>query len=182
MNTTARTLTTLLLSATALTAQAQSMKPGLWSISTQMSGSPEMEQAMAAMQKQLAAMPAEQRKKMEEMMGKQGVSMGSTPGSASVKVCLTQAMIERNVLSSHEGNCQHTNSPRMGSSMKYSFTCTQPPSSGEGEVNFISPESYSMRVTVNSTVKGKPNTMTMNSKGQFLSADCGNVKPLAMPK
>ena len=38
-------------------AWAQSTKPGLWEIQHKMGGSPEMDKAMAEMQKQLAAMP-----------------------------------------------------------------------------------------------------------------------------
>lgn len=56
-----------LLSALALSAHAQSMKPGLWEMQTKMQGgSGEMESAMAEMQQQMAAMSPEQRKMMQE--------------------------------------------------------------------------------------------------------------------
>ena len=59
-------------------AQPRTLKPGLWEISNKMqSGSGEMEKAMAAAQKQMAAMPPEQRKMMQDMMAKQGVSLGA---------------------------------------------------------------------------------------------------------
>jgi hypothetical protein len=52
-----------------LSASAQSMKPGLWEHSfTMKSQSGKMEQGMAEMQQQIAAMPPEKRKQMEQMM------------------------------------------------------------------------------------------------------------------
>ncbi|MEL0583184.1 DUF3617 family protein, partial [Neisseria gonorrhoeae] len=62
------------------------------------------------------------------------------------------------------------------------FACTQPPSSGEGTVTFVSPEAYTMKMTMKSMMQGKPETMTMDGGGKWLSADCGNIKPLAVPK
>eukprot|EP01034_Spumella_vulgaris_P000504 gene504-674_t len=61
-------------------AAAQNIKPGLWEISSKMGGNPEMDQAMAQMQQQMAAMPPEQRKMMQDMMAKQGVNMATGPG------------------------------------------------------------------------------------------------------
>ena len=63
----------LLLAGSAL-AQAQSIKPGLWEVKMQPQLSPERQAAMAQAQQQLAQMPAEQRKMMEEMMAKSGVN------------------------------------------------------------------------------------------------------------
>ena len=50
-------------------ALAQTTRPGLWDIQHKMGGDPEIDRAMAEMQKQLAAMPPAQRKQMEAMMG-----------------------------------------------------------------------------------------------------------------
>ena len=73
-------LVVLAIAATAITAtaSAQELKPGLWEVtSTMTSASGELEKANAQMQKELAGMPAEQRKMMEDMMAKQGVKMGA---------------------------------------------------------------------------------------------------------
>ena len=68
----------MLLLAASFCAGAQSMKPGLWEISSivQADGGT-MAQEMAQMQKELADMPPEQRKMMQDMMAKQGVSIGT---------------------------------------------------------------------------------------------------------
>ena len=104
-------------------------------------------------------------------------------GGMAVKMCLTKEMVDRNELpQQQQGDCKSTASPRMGNTQKISFTCTQPPSSGEGEITFTSNEAYSMKMVTNTTVKGKPEKMTMNGTGKWLSADCGQIKPAATPK
>jgi hypothetical protein len=180
--TSASALSTLLLAAPP--ALAQNLKPGLWEINNKMqSSSGQMEKAMAESQKQMAAMPPEQRKMMQDMMAKQGLSMGpGAGGNIAVKICMTKEMAERNELPAQQGDCKTTNSPRSGNTMKMSFACTQPPSSGEGTVTFVSPEAYTMKMTMKSMMQGKPETMTMDGGGKWLSADCGNIKPLALPK
>ena len=185
MKTLPRALVATALTAGSFFATAQTMKPGLWEVNNKMTTqSGEMEKGMAEMQKQLASMPPEQRKMMEDMMAKQGVAKGSAgaPGTMSAKVCMTREMVERNDVMAQEGDCQNTSSPRMGNTMKFSFVCTKPPSNGEGQVTFVSPEAYTMKMTINSTVKGKPETMKMDASGKFLSSECGNVKPIVMPK
>jgi len=88
-------LATSLLLGCALGASAQTMKPGLWEIShkTQF-GSGEMNKEMAAMQEQMAKMPPEQRKMMEDMMAKRGLAMGAggPGGGMSIKMCMTKEM------------------------------------------------------------------------------------------
>ena len=64
----------LLATSTATLAQ-QRLQPGLWEQSMVMQND-KVNQAMAQMQQQMAAMPPEKRKQMEAMMAKQGVSMG----------------------------------------------------------------------------------------------------------
>jgi hypothetical protein len=163
---------------------AQTLKPGLWEINNKMqTGSGQLEKAMADMQKQMAGMSPDQRKMMQDMMAKQGMSMApGAGGGMAVKVCMTKESIERNELPSQQGDCKTTTTPRMGNTMKMSFVCTQPPSSGEGQVTFVSPEAYTMKMAMKTSVQGKPETMTMDGGGKWLSADCGNIKPLAAPK
>ncbi len=169
---------------------AQSMKPGLWEINNKMHSSDgEMEKAMAQAQQQMANMPPEQRKMMQDMMAKQGVSMGPAgKGGAgmSMKLCMTKEMAERNEVPTssqqHEGNCTHNRSPMAGNTMKISYTCTNPPSSGEGQVTFTSNEAYSMKMSMKSEgAKGKPHQMNMDASAKWLGADCGSIKPMVPP-
>ena len=177
-------LCTLLLATGAGLAQAQNLKPGLWEMSTQMQGGAAgSADAMSKMQSEMAKLPPEQRKMMEDMMAKQGMQMGAAAGGGmAIKLCLTQEMVERNEMAKQQGDCTHTSSPRSAKTMKFTFVCTKPPSSGEGEVTFSSPEAYSSRVSVTSTARGKPEKTDIQSSGRWLGADCGNVKPLAVPR
>ena len=164
----------------AFPAGAQTLKPGLWEIHNKMSGG-EMDQAMAEMQKQMAQMSPAERKQMEAMMGKQGVRMTPGAGGMSVQMCMTKEMVERNDMPMQDG-CRMTQNSRSGNTMKMAFACTNPPSSGEGQVTFTSPEAYTSRMTMRMQEKGKTETMTMDTTGKWLKADCGNVKPFTPPK
>lgn len=164
--------------------QAQNLQAGLWEINTQMQGgqADKMASSMEKMQKEMDKMPPEQRKMVQDMMAKQGVQMGSAGGAGiTTKVCMSQEMVSRNDFSGQRGDCTHTTSPRMGNTIKYSFVCTKPASSGEGEITFQGREAYSQNMKITSTVKGKPEMMDMHSRGKWMGSDCGNIKPLAMP-
>ncbi len=164
--------------AAATGAQAQSIKPGLWEHGfTIKSASGQMEGAMAEMQKQMAAMPPEQRKMMEQMMAQQGVGMGSK--GQSVKICITPEEAARQEVPAAEGNCTQKVTQRSASTIKVSFSCAdQPPSSGEGEITFLSPTAYNGKMVVRTTVEGKPERMDMTTTGKWLSASCGAIKPV----
>lgn len=178
-------LVVLAIAATAITstASAQELKPGLWEVtSTMTSASGELEKANAQMQKELAGMPAEQRKMMEDMMAKQGVKMGAGgPGEMISKTCMTAEMIERNEIPVQQGKCKTTAKPRSGNTTKMSFVCTDPPSSGEGQLTIASPVAYTSKLVVRTTAQGKPETMNMDASGKWLGADCGSIKPMASP-
>ena len=167
-----------------LDGHAQAMKPGLWEMRSKMQGggSGELDKAMAEAQKQMAAMSPEQRKMMQDMMAKQGVTMGSNAaGGMSIKYCMTREMVERNEIAPQEGGCKTSYAPRVGSTMKMSFVCTKPPSSGEGQITFSGSDAYSSKMTLTTSNAGKSEKMTMEGQGKWLSAECGAVKPLVAP-
>ena len=162
-------------------ASAQNLKPGLWEITNDVKGGG-TDASMAQLQQHMKSMSPQQRKLMEDMMAKQGMKMG--PGGAggiSVRTCLTKEMVERNELPSQQGDCKTTKQQRSGNTMKFAVTCTRPPSSGEGQVTIQSPEAYTMRMSLNSQMGGKPHTTNMEMAGKWLSADCGSVKPMQPP-
>lgn len=178
-----RSCAALGLIACATLTHAQGLQPGLWEITTQMQGAQggQMAGAMDQMNQQMASMSPEQRKMVQDMMAKQGVQMGgpAAGGGMRVKVCLTKEMAERNEIpAERRGDCKHTQSARMGNTMKYSFSCTNPPSSGEGEVTLQGREAYSTKMAMTTMVKGQSEKMDMQGNGKWLGADCGNIKPL----
>jgi hypothetical protein len=167
----------------AVSASAQDLKPGLWQVTSKMtSAGGEMEKAAAEMQQQMASMPPEQRRMMEEMMAKQGVKLGAGgPGEMVTKLCMTKEMVERNELPAQQGNCKNVTQPRSGNTVKMTFVCTDPASSGEGQYTIVNPEAYTTKLVVRSTAQGKPETTNIDAAGKWLTADCGNVKPMRAP-
>jgi hypothetical protein len=95
---------------------------------------------------------------------------------------MTPAMVERNEVATQQGDCQQTTAPRSGNTMKFSFVCTQPPSSGEGLVTFVSPLAYTLKMALNTTASGKPEKMKLDASARFLASECGHIKPLSPPK
>ena len=173
----------LTLAVMAMSAQAQTMKPGLWENTSKVGGSPEIEQAMAKMQQQMASMPPDQRKMMEDMMSKQGVALGASGSGMVAKMCMTKEMAERGDMpTQQQGDCTTTTSDKTSRGMTMKFSCTNPPSSGEGQLTFSGDSAYTMKMKINSTAQGAPKTITIDSSAKWLGSDCGSVKPLVMPK
>ena len=158
---------------------AQTMKPGLWETTNNMKGGGDMEKMQAQMQREMANMPPEQKKMMQDMMMKHGVQMGA--GGMSVKTCMTKEMVERNEIPSHKGDCRTTKQEKTGNVLKFAVQCTNPPMTGDGQVTFTSPEAYNMKMVMHTKAEGKPQTMNMEASGKWLGADCGSIKPHAMP-
>jgi hypothetical protein len=174
-----------LMLAVSVPCSAQTMKAGLWDINTLMkSADGEMEKAMAGMQAALASMPPDQRKQMEDMMAKRGVKIGAGAGGAlNTKVCMSKEMVERNSFPvNNAGNCTEKRGPLINGRMKSSFSCTKPPSSGEAEFRFNGDTAFSMTMNSTTTMQGRTEKMTTESNGRWLGADCGDIKPLAIPK
>ncbi len=178
----ARLLCPSLLLLGAASAFAQSTKPGLWEIQTKLGGNPQMEQQMAQMQQQMANLPPAQRKMMQDMMAQQGLNLNvGQGGGMSVKVCITPEMAARQEMPRQtEGDCKTQLGARTDNTMKVSFTCTNPPSSGEGTYTFRGDTGYDMAMRVKTVNEGKPMNITMNGTGRWLGADCGNVRPMPM--
>ena len=177
----------------ATVAQAQKLAPGLWENSStmQMQGADgKTNDAMAKMQQQMAAMPPDQRKMMEEMMAKQGVGIGGAGAKPNtVRVCISPEQASRGDLPQDDGRCKRDMLERSGNSMRFKFSCDgQPPSTGEGSFTFTSDKAYTgnLKVTSSSGGKGSAGTggggigggsLDMQTSGRWVSADCGSLKP-----
>lgn len=161
-----------------LPAYAQSSKPGLWELSnTIKTGSGQMEQQMAQMQRQMASLPAEQRKMMEQMLAQQGMSLGAG-GATSHRYCLSPEEAARSDIPSHDEACKYKVLSRTANKLRMSFVCTdEGKTKGEGEVTFTSPTAYTGKYTMETRIDGKPERMEMTQAGKWLSADCGNLRP-----
>ncbi|MGZ3329820.1 MAG: DUF3617 domain-containing protein [Xanthobacteraceae bacterium] len=169
--------------AAALPAGAQNMKPGLWELSNKLSSSDsQMNTAMAEMQKQLAGMPPEQRKAMQQMMERKGMQMNVGAGGAlTTRMCMTKEMIQRKEFPVQEGDCKQKVTPMSGNRMKVAFSCTKPPASGEGELTLDSDTSYRAKMHVKGSDEGRQQVVDMDVTGKWLGADCGKLRPVNTP-
>jgi hypothetical protein len=162
--------------------QAQpAVKPGLWQVQTRMPSDPEFDKAMAELGADLAAMSPAERKQMEAAMGKQGIQLaaGGKGGTAS-RFCMSREQAERREVTGTQGDCTLTRQSRSGATFTSAFTCVNPRSSGETVVTFAGPEAYSSRLTMVSEQGGKKDKTVIESEAKWLSADCGNLKPLGV--
>ena len=168
-------------------AGAQTLKPGLWEVTHKMSGAnSQMDQQMAQMQKQMAAMPPAQRKQMEEMHGQAGhadARRGAPGGGMSVRMCLTKEMAERSDDPGAAGRLQD-DAPVAHRQHHEGGVRLHParPPPARASTPSPAPQAYSMKMAVSTTVQGKPQKMNMEGSGKWLGADCGKVKPMAPPK
>ena len=155
------------------------MTPGLWEHKFTMTNpSGEMEAAMKKMQEQLANMSPEERKMMESMMSSYGIGIGED--GTSVKMCVTQADIDRGDLPQQDEDCQQEILEQTKHTFKIKFSCAgNPPSSGTGEITFSSPKTYTGKSTFVTEVNGKTEQMAMTQSGKWLSTDCGSIKPVS---
>lgn len=170
--------------ACATTASAQSIKPGLWEIHQKVGGNPQMERAMAEMQKQMAGLTPAQRKQMEAMLGQQGMSLPKpgAGGGMALKVCITPEMAARSDMPTQtEGDCTNTVTSRSGNTLKMRFVCKNPPSSGEGTYTFSGDTAYTLKMVMNTARAGKAETLTLDGQGKWLSSNCGEANPMAPP-
>jgi len=189
-------LTTACASSPAL---AQKITPGLWEHTSTMSmqgADGSSTDANARMQQQMASLPPDQRKMMEEMMAKQGIGMGAKPNT--VRVCVSPEQAARGDVPADDSRCKREMLARSGSTLRFKFSCDGPPSStGEGEYSLASDKAYTMKMKVTtgggdnkgdsksgskSGSKGgkagdAPGSMEMQGSGRWIATDCGSLKP-----
>ncbi len=166
----------------ALPSSAQNVKPGLWEIKNKVQwGNSQMAQMMAQVEQTMAAMSPEQRRAMEDMVRKNGgLAMPEMKdGAMLVKACISKEMVAQGMVPmEQQGNCTHQRPVISGNTAKMSFSCTNPASSGTGEVTFLSDTAYTMKMNLNAAMNNKQETMRLDATGKWLGADCGNVKPM----
>jgi hypothetical protein len=164
----------------ALPALAQSIKPGLWDLSSQFSSPDKQVQAtMNAAQEHLAKMSPEQRAQMQQMLRQNGVQLDlGNNGAIRTKVCMTREMAERNEFPVQQGDCTQKFTRQAGGNGTLAFSCTKPKITGQGTVTRISDTSYRAQMRVTSAEQGKPQVVDTNVTGNWVGADCGGLKPL----
>lgn len=145
-------------------AWAQSMqKPGLWEMTSTMTW-------------QKSPMPG-------------GMTMPGG-GPHTTQVCLTKEMIDKYGTAppqSRNSQCQMSNIVKKANSMNADWVCSGP-MGGKGtvEASFTDPDHSTSKVHFLGSMQAGPNAVpieyTIESTSVFKGADCGSVKPIAIPQ
>ena len=164
-----------ILSAAMASANAQTIKPGLWEPhNTVKTGDLQTDAAIQTAMQQLANMPPAQRAQMEAMLAQNGVSVPKVGGDGSMTVtaCVTPEMAAKKELPlNQKGNCTSKTVPAAGG-LDVSFSCSNPTSSGQGRIRFSDDSHYTMIMDVNTEATGAPQQVKVNSTGRWVGASC----------
>ena len=158
-------------------AQAQTappIKPGLWRVHSEREVDGRKTQ-MPDMSERLKNMPPEARKQIEAMMKQRGVDMS---GGGDMRICLTKESLDQGYWQGHQGSCTTDFIRRSGSTWTWHTSCREPVSETDGEARFSGPENYRVKTATTMNVRGEPKTSRMTLTSTWLSADCGDVKPV----
>jgi len=189
-------IATVALAAASGLAQAQKIAPGLWehTVTMKMQGA-EVDEGRKRMQEQLASMPPEKRKQIEDMMARQGkgggpglgAGMSMMAGKPTVtKVCVTPEQAAREPFASgQQGHCKQVSQEHSGKTAKVKFVCTHEDGAtmtGEGQFTMTSDKEHSGHMVMDGEGrKGHPMHLEMDQSARWLGADCGDVKPYVRP-
>lgn len=154
------------------------VEPGLWQLSVALkSQNGILEAAIRQAQAQIKLMPPDERKQVEDAMASRGVQMGDQV--SRLNVCIGKEDAERGLVPQQSTECTQQVVESGSTFMKVKFKCTStPPTSGEATVNFQSTKAYTSQGTLDTFMEGQPEHISVDQSGRWLSADCGNLKPL----
>lgn len=157
-------------------AASSSLRPGMWEYTTTVkTQSGEMEKAMAQMEQQMAMLPPEQRKMMEQTMAAQGVAKSSKPNT--YQICVTKEDAQKGLIPSSDPQCRQKIVRKSGNTVWFTYTCKgNPPTKGEGTYTLIGDNAYKGTMKVRTMVNGKTETVEMVTKGKWLSKECKTLK------
>ena len=159
----------------ALPSFAQGMKPGWWEISSKMtSADARTDQTVSMLLQQLANLPPEQRSMVQQIAQNNGFAMPRiTPGgNVGVSACVTPEMAaNKQVPNIQQGDCT-SNNIAIDGGMKLAFVCSNPASRGEGQLRFVGDRAFTMRMNVTSSVRGRPEQVSVDSDGRWQGEQC----------
>ena len=158
-----------------LSAQAQTVKPGLWETSSKVSTADiQTSAALDMAMQQLGNLPPSQKAQMDAFLAKNGVSSPTvgSDGAIAARACVTPAMAARKELPlNQKGQCTSTSTPVPGG-LDVTFACKEPASNGHGQVKFVDDKNYTMVMDVSTTATGSRQDVKINSSGRWIGADC----------
>jgi len=193
----------LILTAAPLSLQAQSalpVKPGLWEMQTSSGagsggGAPAMP-AMPALppdaEARIAALPPAQQAQVRAAMAGAGGG-AAKPAGTTVQSCIVPNTSMDSLLNQAQQRtangmqCTFSNRVQTDKGASYDMSCSGPMGSAKGHTDYkvIDDEHFNSTIHMTITGSAQGQVMTMNrdvtTTGKFVSADCGDVKPVGTP-
>ena len=166
-----RGITTIVLIAGFSTAvgAAGASRPGLWE--------------MAMKSDQVRQMPSMTPEQIEQMR-KMGVEMPTVRDGALIqRVCITPEMAARNQtpdMGREQGECKLKSHDRSGNTYRADIVCDGANLKGNGIIKgtMSGDTAFTSTYDFKGTSRGQPVTQHHETSGKWLSADCGQVRPL----
>jgi hypothetical protein len=155
-------------------AQVAPVKPGLWEVHIDRTVDG---QKPPDLSDRLKNAPPERRAQMEAMMKERGIAQSGN----AMKVCQTKEMLDRSRFVNPNPDCKTTFGQRTSKVWKSHTACAQMHLESDAEVTFTSSEGYTMKYSSVSEIGGKPRKSQTVVTGKWLSADCGDIKPMSPP-
>lgn len=162
----------LTLGALAARAQVAPLKPGLWQvqIDREVNG-----QKAPDMADRLKNMPPERRAQIEAMMKQRGIDASGN----TLKVCHTRESLDSKTFVNPHLDCKTTYTSRTDTSWKSHTSCPSSHLESDGEITFLNSENYTVKTSSTMQSGGQTKLSHTTSTGKWLSADCGDVKPIS---
>jgi hypothetical protein len=165
------------------------VKPGLWEMSASVARTtalpPEAEARIAALP------PAQQAQVRAMMAGGAGPGGAAKPMTTTHQTCITGQMSMDSLLNQAQQSpgmqCTYTNRVQTATGASFDTSCTGQTGSAQGHTQFHATDTEHMtsttHMTVTTSARGSSNSSTMDitTTGKFVSADCGDVKPMGAP-
>ena len=152
------------------------LKPGLWQSSAQVKMS--MSSAMSMPGVDTSKLSPAQRAQIQQMMGQ----MAATPRPPIVtKSCITAKQLENpeNFAPENRPDCTQTIVKRTGNEIQAKVVCTGKDAANmTGDFKSSSSTAYSGVLSGTVSAEGRTIPISDTIQGQWLSADCGTVKPI----
>jgi hypothetical protein len=169
------------------------VKPGLWEMSTSVSRANAPQPALPPdAEAKIAALPPAQQAQVRAMMaGGAGPGGAAKPMATTRQTCITGQMSMDSLLNQAQQSpgmqCTYSNRVQTATGASFDTSCTGQTGSAQGHTQFHATDAEHMtsttHMTVTSSARGSSSSSTMDitTTGRFVSADCGDVKPMGAP-
>lgn len=151
------------------------LRPGLWEMRTRVEGGDaQTARALARSRAQLAALPPEQRARLEQRLAGPGVELQLDSDSLSARLCVTPETAQRDTLAAPVVGRHCTAAParRDGNSVRFAALCSDPRSTVEGTTTFLGDRSFESTTVNTIEIGGNTRMTTIRQSGRWIGGDC----------